>query len=114
MANEQNLIPGAHSLTVEEASKGGKRSGESRRKKRQLREAFEELLSKEYTDSNGNKLDGTSALAVKVFKQAMDGDLKAFEIVRDTSGQAIPKTVIMAEVDQATIDEVESMVLSKE
>lgn len=114
MANEQNLIPGAHKLTLEEQSAGGKASGRARRKKKLMREAFEELLSREYHDQAGNVLDGTSALAAKVFKQAMDGDLKAFEIVRDTSGQAIPKTVIMAEVDQATIDEVESMVLSKE
>lgn len=41
MANEQNLIPQAHELTVEEASKGGKRSGEARRRKKLMREAFE-------------------------------------------------------------------------
>lgn len=38
MANEQNLIPQAHVLTVEEASKGGKASGETRRKQRTLKE----------------------------------------------------------------------------
>lgn len=114
MANEQNLIPQAHKLSVEEASKGGKASGEARRKKRLMREAFEELLGREYSDHAGNRLDGTSALAAKVFKQAMDGDLKAFEIIRDTTGQAAPKKVIMAEIDQATIDEVERMVLGSE
>ena len=38
MANEQNLVPQAHVLTVEEASKGGKASGEARRKQRTLKE----------------------------------------------------------------------------
>ena len=42
MANEQNLIPAAHKLTVEEASKGGKASGEARRKKREIREMLED------------------------------------------------------------------------
>ena len=43
MANEQNLIKGgaAHRLTVEEASKGGKASGEARRRKREIREIME-------------------------------------------------------------------------
>ena len=31
MANEQNLIPGGHKLTKEEASKGGVESGKTRR-----------------------------------------------------------------------------------
>ena len=87
MAGTQNLVPQAHKLTVEEQSAGGKASGEARRRKKLMREAFEELLSREYSDSSGNRLDGTSALAAKVFKQAMDGDLKAFEIIRDTTGQ---------------------------
>lgn len=111
MANEENLT---HKLTVSEQRAGGKASGEARRRKKLMREAFEELLSRDYHDQAGNVLDGTSALAAKVFKQAMDGDLKAFEIIRDTTGQAAPKKVIMAEIDQATIDEVERMVLGSE
>lgn len=114
MANEQNLIPQAHALTVEEASRGGKASGEARRRKKMMREAFEELLARDYESSEGTVLDGTSALALRVFKQALDGDLKAFELIRDTTGQAAPKKVIMAEIDQATIDEVERMVLGSE
>lgn len=38
MANEKNLVPQAHVLTVEEQSKGGKASGETRRKQRTLKE----------------------------------------------------------------------------
>lgn len=36
MANEQNLIPQAHKLTVEEQSKGGKISGEKKRQRKTL------------------------------------------------------------------------------
>ena len=38
MANNQNLIPQAHVLTVEESSRGGKASGEARRRKKTMRE----------------------------------------------------------------------------
>ncbi len=106
MANEQNLIPQAHELTVEEASKGGKRSGEARRRKKLMREAFEELLSRDYHDQSGNVLDGTSALATKVFKQAMDGDLKAFEIIRDTTGQKPVERVETVEISPETYERV--------
>lgn len=47
MANKKNLIPAAHPLTVEEASKGGKKSGEVRRAKADLRKSIEEELSQE-------------------------------------------------------------------
>ena len=106
MANEQNLIPQAHKLTVEEASKGGKASGAARRKKRLMREAFEELLEREYESKNGEKLDGTSALALRVFRQAMDGDLKAFEIIRDTTGQKPVERVETVEISPETYERV--------
>lgn len=106
MANEQNLRPGEYKFTQEEAKKGGIASGKARREKKLMREAFEELLSREYHDQAGNVLDGTSALAAKVFKQAMDGDLKAFEIIRDTTGQKPVERVETVEISPETYERV--------
>lgn len=113
MANEQNLLKGddAHKLTVEEASKGGKASVEARRKKRDLRLALEMLLEKEFKDKNGNDITGTEAITAKLFEQAMKGNVKAFETLRDTVGQKPVEKVMVAEVDQNIIDEVEKAVL---
>ena len=110
MANEQNLIPQAHELTVEEASKGGKASVESRRQKKMLRECLEILLEKEITDRNGNKASGAEALAAKLFQQAMQGNIKAFEVVRDTAGQKPAERVVVSNIDPDVIDQVERMV----
>jgi len=44
VANEQNLIPQAHVLTVEESSKGGKASGKARREKATMKATLEMLL----------------------------------------------------------------------
>lgn len=111
MAGTDNL----KRLTSEEAreygSRGGKASVEARRKKKDLRMAFEELLNKEYGSEGGQKLTGTELLALKQFRLAMDGNQKAFELVRDTAGQKPIDRVQIAEVDQQTIDEVERMVL---
>ena len=51
MANEKNLKPQAHTLTVEEQSKGGIASGESRRNKKAIREILSELLDGQIKDS---------------------------------------------------------------
>ena len=108
MANEQNLRPIelTHEEAVKNGRKGGVASGEARRKKKLMREAFEELLEKQYTDSKGTPIDGTSALAAKVFKQAMDGDLKAFEIIRDTTGQKPVERVETVDISPETYERV--------
>ena len=63
MANEQNLKPCEYKFTQEEAKKGGIASGESRRRKKLLRECLDELLAKEYT-TEGKTLIRSEALAV--------------------------------------------------
>lgn len=78
MANEQNLIPGAHKLTVEEASIGGKKSAEVRRARKTFREDFIEVLS----DKQKQK-----ELIDAMLNQAKKGNVKAFEIIRDTIGE---------------------------
>lgn len=96
MANEQNLT---HKLTVSEQRAGGKASGAARRRKKLLRECLTELLEREYVSSDGKSMEGADLISAKLFQKAMDGDLRAFEIIRDTVGQ---KPVEKIEVD--TID----------
>ena len=51
MANEKNLIPQAHILTVEEASKGGIASGKARREKKTIQKILADLLDGQIKDS---------------------------------------------------------------
>lgn len=51
MANEKNLIPQAHTLTVEEAKKGGQNSGKARREKKTVQKILGELLDGQIKDS---------------------------------------------------------------
>lgn len=110
--NTENLVMGgeAHTLSAEEASKGGKASAEARRKKRDLRLALEMLLEKEMKSSNGEIVTGTEALTARLFKEAMSGNVRAFEVLRDTVGQKPVEKVVVADVDQSVIDEVEKAV----
>ena len=96
---------------VEIARKAGKASGEAKRKKKLLKDCFDALLEMEFKNKDGKIATGSETLAMTVFQKAQRGDLKAFELVRDTAGQKPIDKVMLAEVDQKTIDEVESMVL---
>lgn len=120
MANEQNLVRGeeAHKLTAEEASKGGKASGETRRKKRDLRKALESLLEGNVNvvgkDGELVQMTGTQAITRKLFEQAMKGNVKAFKTIRETVGQDPVQKIEVAQTDPAIVQEVEDMVYGKD
>lgn len=61
MANEKNLIPQAHTLTVEELSKGGKNSVQSRREKKTIQNILNEFLNSDVKDQKGLKKLASSA-----------------------------------------------------
>lgn len=88
MTNEQNLKPiGSEAEAREKGRKGGIASGEARRQKKLLKECIEILLDKEIKDKSGNTMTGAEALAVRAFQDALKGNYKAWEIIRDTAGQ---------------------------
>lgn len=117
MANPENLIPNSMrspSEVRENGRKGGKASGEARRRRKAFAEAFEVLLQKEFTDRNGNKLQGVDAIAAKTFQAAMDGDLKAMQIIRDTCGEQPVQRIETVEIPQETYDKVRAILDSDE
>lgn len=66
------------------AIKAGKKSAEVRRQKRTLREELELLLLSE---------DRQNKISLALIQKALKGDVKAFEVLRDTIGQK-PKDVV--------------------
>lgn len=110
MANEQNLRPCEYKLSQEEAKRGGKKSGESRRNKKIIRDCLEILLEKRMKDQDGITMTGAEAIALTAFQRALNGDMKAMEFVRDTAGQKPADKVLVADVDPSVIAEVEAMV----
>lgn len=114
MANPENLK--GHEFTSdqsrEEAAKngrkGGIKSGEARRRRKAFAEAFNVLLERKYSDHNGNEIQGVDAIAAKTFQSAMNGDLKAMQIIRDTVGEMPAQRVEVDTIDpqaRAEMDE---------
>lgn len=102
--NPQNLVP-VNTRSKEDQrklrSKAGKKSGEVRRKRKQLREELLALLSAGNTQKN---------ISLALIDQALNGNVKAFETIRDTIGEKPVEKVVMSEVDPNVISEVEEMV----
>ena len=110
MANEQNLRPSEHKFTQEEAKKGGRASAEARRRRKAMREAFDELLCREFTDKEGNTTDGVKALVTRVYQKALKGDMKAVQFIRDTVGEMPVQRVEVDTIDPQARAEMDELV----
>ena len=107
MANKKNLIPQAHKLTVEEASKGGKASAESRAARKTFREGLLLLLNEPLKDKLGVETGKTTqdAIIAALVKRAASGDTRAFEMIRDTIGEKPVQDVAITTGDFSALDE---------
>ena len=84
--NEQNLIP-CSKRSKKEASelgkKGGVASGKARREKANFKKLIEIALNEDYKGGMSN----AEAMVVSMIQKALEGDTKAFEVLRETAGQ---------------------------
>ena len=84
MANKNdNLIPQAHVLTLEDQSNGVKKSGEVRREKATMRKTLEMLL--EEKDSNGKTYRETTTLGL--IKGAVKGNAMNYKTIVELLGE---------------------------
>lgn len=87
MANEHNLKVPSSSEARENGRKGGIASAKARKKKADLRKAFEIILKADVASSNARKqledlgFEPTNemALALVMMKKALEGNIRAFE-----------------------------------
>lgn len=111
MANEQNLIPQAHKLTVEEASKGGIASGKARRQKRTLAQIGDMIGSLDIKSEKNKAIMREAGITdedmindvgmmFRLNLKAQSGDTKAIELLSKLRGQF--KEQISAEVSDVT------------
>lgn len=101
MANENNLIPLNKRTKSEQralASKAGIKSGETRRKKKLLKDRMKALLElpvndfDDYNEAsamgvNLDDIDNETVLVIKLFQEAKKGNVNAFKEIRNLIGQ---------------------------
>lgn len=97
MANEQNLVPQAHKLTVEEASRGGKKSAIAKAKKRTMREIAEMVGTLPVTDPKmlaklreagfTDPITNDDAAFFGLIRKAQTGDPSAMKLLAEMRGE---------------------------
>ena len=98
MANEQNLRP----PTPEEARERGRKGGKASAKKRQQNKTFKEIINNfldgQVSDERlkqqmiefgfaDKEVSNKSCVVFALWKEAIKGNTKAFELMRDTIGE---------------------------
>ena len=107
MANEQNLVPQAHKLTVEEQSKGGIASGKARRQKKTLAQIGDMIGSLDIKSEKNRDILRQAGIddedmindvgmMFRLNLKAQNGDTRAIELLSKLRGQF--KEQISAEV----------------
>lgn len=89
VANPQNLKTPTSEQARKNGAKGGKKSAEVRAAKKKLKEELEMLLC--LMEKNGKTVQENVCIAL--LQKAKKGDVKAFELIRDTTGQKAPEKI---------------------
>ena len=110
----ENLIPFtamSEEKQKEMASKAGKASAEAKKRKKTLREELEIMLDIKNKDGKTNQ----EAISVALMQQAKRGNIKAYEVIRDTVGEKpIDEKKVTAEVTAINIEDYISKVEGNE
>lgn len=110
MANNENLKP---VRTKEEARErgrnGGKASGKKRRELKTMKLMLDYLLSKKIENKQGKKVTTLEAIMLAQIKQALSGNTKAAQFIRDTLGEKPAEQITNTNInieDEKVINEV--------
>lgn len=102
--NPQNLIKNSDRTPEqrrEQSRRAGVKSGEARRAKKTMKEMLEYLLTQHIENEQGEIVTTLEEISVSLIRKAMNGDVRAFEVLRDTIGEKPTDTVVAA---QANLD----------
>ena len=102
--NEENLIPmskRSKDEVREIARRGGINSGKSRRERKTLKEELLLLLSKGDTQQR---------VSLALIQEALSGNTKAFEVIRDTVGEKPKEEIEVNDVTNKKFDEICSQI----
>ena len=95
----------------ERPREAGKKSGESRREKGDLRNLCKIWMETEVaTDKDGKPITGGQMMVRVAVKELAKGNPRFWELMRDTAGYKPVDKVMVSEVEQSVIDEVDGLV----
>lgn len=96
--SRKNLKRGG--LSTEKASEYGKKGAQVKKEYKSFQECFKDKMTQEQREK----------LFEVMYRKASAGNIKAFEVLRDTMGEKPVERVVTAEVEQTVIDEVQDAI----
>ena len=97
--NTENLKPFTAANAKENGAKGGRASGESKRKRKQIRECLAELLEKK---SAGSDDCNAMLVSAQVVNQAIKGNLRATRLLLQVTGELDRNKTIVNDAERQT------------
>ena len=98
--NLKTLVPNSERTAEqlqEMGKKGGIESGKAKRKKKTLKDNLTALLDADLTDAEirrrlehkgyTNEISNSIAISISLLQKALNGDVRAYEVIRDTIGE---------------------------
>jgi hypothetical protein len=127
MANNENLKP-LNERCKEDAkkirSKGGKARAAKIKEKKTMKEMLDYLLEKEIANKSGEKASTQEAISIALIKQALNGNVKAYEVIRDTIGEkptekqeitnTTPQIVVATKTDADYMNKIANVKINKD
>lgn len=116
MPNPENITGNKHSngrpfqqgdKQREIARIGGKASAAKRAQRKTLKDELLFLLSESKDGADGKKHTVNESVCIALIKQAMQGNVRAFEHIRDTIGEKPTENVNITSIDFSTLDSVD-------
>lgn len=106
MAGRDNLKVPTSGEAREYGRKGGKASAAKRAERKTFREGLLLLLNEPLKDKSGQTTDKTTqdAIIAGLVKRAINGDTRAFEMIRDTIGEKPVQDVKVSTGDYDALD----------
>lgn len=97
------------------AKAAGEKSGEARAQRKTLREGLIALLEAPVKTKDGHETDktGQDAIIAGLFKRAVNGDTRAFEIIRDTIGEKPIEKVANVTPEAEVVNGVEKVLFGR-
>ena len=85
-------------------AKGGLKRSENMKRNNSMKEMLNYLLDKEIENKNGDKVNTLEALMIAQIKEALKGNTKAVQFIRDTIGE-LPTQNVVATNTNVNIDD---------
>lgn len=98
-------------------SRGGHAGAATKNHRKTMRDDLESLLKSRPNDPKTGKRSKNTiqeAITLALVKKALNGDTKAYELIRDTIGEKPTEKIALADIDQDTIAAVEKMVMARD